>query len=84
MKNRNVNVKGGKYKSDTQCINNKSIKKKDWSFSCRSYTEKYIFCDVKCTQKSGKHIVNLANAQDYEGKEYVYTNIDDFCKKYDK
>ena len=29
------------------CINNNSIKKNDWCYSCRTYTEKYIFTTSK-------------------------------------
>ena len=40
-----VKAKGGYCTVDSKkpCKNNDSIKKKDWCYSCRSYTEKYIF-----------------------------------------
>ena len=70
-----IKVKGGNCtlnKNNPWKIN-ESMKKKDWCFSCRSYTEKY-------TQNTGTHEVNLAMVLDYDGNEYIYKNIDDFCK----
>ena len=65
---------------DKSCRMNKSMKKKDWCFSCRSYTEKYLFYDFECTQNTGTHEVNLAIAHDFEGNEYIYKSIEDFCQ----
>ena len=56
------------------------MKKKDWCFSCKSHTEKYLFYDFECNQNTGTHEVNLALAQNYVGNEYIYNNIEDFCK----
>ena len=53
------------------------MKKKDWCFSCSSYSEKYIFYDFECTQNTGNHKVNLAIAQDFNETEYIYNNIGD-------
>lgn len=39
-----------------------------------------MFYDFECTQSTGKHIVNIAIAQDYDGKEYMYANIYEFYK----
>ena len=58
----------------------KSIKKNDWCFACRSHTEKYLFYDFECTQNTGTHEVNLAIVQDYNGNEDIYNNIADFCR----
>ena len=66
--------------NDKPCRNNDSIKKKDWCYSCRTYTEKYIFYDFECTQNTGTHTVNLSIAQDFEGNEYIHNSIDEFCK----
>ena len=79
---KNVEAKGGKcmtFKMES-CYEDNSIKKKDWCFSCKTYTEKYIFYDFKVTQNTGTHTVNLSIAQDFEGKEYIHYSIKEFCK----
>ena len=55
-----INVKGGycTVNKDNQRKTKKSMKKEDWCFSCRSYTEKDMFYDIKCTQNTGTHEVN--------------------------
>ena len=75
-----VKAKGGNCLNKMPCKNNGSIKKTDWCYSCRTYTEKYIFYDFEATQQTGKHIVNLSIAQDFDGNEYVHNSIDEFCK----
>ena len=47
-----VKAKGGycKVNSKKPCKNNDSIKKKDWCYSCKTFTEKYIFYDFEATQ----------------------------------
>ena len=77
-----VKVKGGYCKVDSKkpCKNNDSYKKKDWCYSCRTYTEKYIFYDFEATQNAGTHNVNLSIAQDFDGKEYIHNSIEEFCK----
>ena len=79
---RKVNAKGGYCTVDSMkpCKNNNSIKKTNWCYSCRTYTEKYIFYDFEATQNTGTHTVNLSIAQDFEGKEYIHNSIDEFCK----
>ena len=72
--------KGGNCLNKMPCKNNSSIKKTDWCYSCRTYTEKYIFYDFECTQNTGTHTVNLSIAQDFDGNEYVHNSIDEFCK----
>ena len=72
--------KGGNCLNKIPCKNNNSIKKTDWCYSCRTYTDKYIFYDFECTQNTGTHTVNLSIAQDFEGKEYVHNSIEEFCK----
>ena len=79
---KNVKAKGGKcmtFKMES-CYEDDSIKKKDWCFSCKTYTEKYIFYDFEATQNTGTHTVNLSIAQDFEGKEYIHYSIKEFCK----
>ena len=82
-----VEAKGG-YCIDNKkpCKNNDSIKKKDWCYSCRTYTEKYIFYDFKATQNTGTHTINLSIAQDFDRKEYIHNSVEEFCKffLYDK
>ena len=78
-----IKAKGGYCAVDGKkepCRNNDSIKKKDWCYSCRTYTEKYIFYDFEATQNTGTHTVNLSIAQDFEGKEYIHNSIEEFCK----
>ena len=75
-----VKAKGGHCLNKMPCKNNGSIKKTDWCYSCRTYTEKYIFYDFECTQNTGTHTVNLSIAQDFDGNEYVHNSIDEFCK----
>ena len=72
--------KGGNCLNKMPCKNNSSIKKTDWCYSCRTYTEKYIFYDFECTQNTDIHTVNLSIAQDFDGNEYVHNSIDEFCK----
>ena len=75
-----VQSKGGHCINKNPCKDNNTIKKTDWCYSCRTYTEKYIFYDFECTQEKGTHEVNLSVAQDFEGHEYVHYSIDEFCK----
>ena len=77
-----VKAKGGycMVSSKKPCKNNDSSKKKGWCYSCRTYTEKYIFYDFEATQNTGTHTVNLSIAQDFDGNEYVHNSIDEFCK----
>ena len=75
-----VRAKGGNCLNKKPCKNNESIGKTAWCYSCRTYTEKYIFYDFECTQNTGTHVVNLSIAQDFDGKEYVHNSIEEFCK----
>ena len=77
-----VKAKGGYCTVDSMkpCKNNDSIKKTDWCYPCRTYTEKYMFYDFEATQNTGTHNVNLSIAQDFDGNEYVHNSIDEFCK----
>ena len=71
-----VRAKGGYFtvNSKKSCKNNDSIKKKDWCYSCRTYTEKYIFYDFEATQNTGTHTINLSIAQDFM-VESTYTTV---------
>ena len=76
-----IKAKGGKCTNfnDKSCYDYE-IKKADWCYSCRTYTEKYIFYDFEATQNTGTHTINLSIAQDFNGKEYIHYNIESFCK----
>ena len=78
-----VKAKGGYCTVDSKkpCKKNDSIKKKDWCYSCRTYTEKCIFYDFEATQNTGTHNVNLSVPQDFNGREYLHSSIEDFCKR---
>ena len=77
-----VKAKGGNCMTGKKepCKNNNSIKKTDWCYPCRTYTEKYMFYDFEATQNTGTHTVNLSIAQDFNGKEYIHYSIEEFCK----
>ena len=75
-----VRAKGGNCINKKPCKNNDSIKKTDWCYPCRTYTEKYMFYDFEATQNTGTHTVNLSIAQDFKGKEYIHNSIEEFCK----
>ena len=62
------------------CKDNDSIEKKDWCYPCRTYSERYVFYDFEATQSTGSRIVNLSIAQDFDGKEYIHYDMDEFCK----
>ena len=46
-----VKAKGGNCLNKMSCKNNGSIKKTDWCYSCRTYTEKYIFLRFRMYSK---------------------------------
>ena len=77
-----VRAKGGYCSVDSMkpCKNNDSIKKKDWCYSCRTYTDKYIFHDFEATQNTSIHTVILSIALDFSGGEYLHNSIEEFCK----
>ena len=58
----------------------KSNRKNDWCYSCKTFTEKYIFYDFEARQNTGTHKVNLSISQDFEGNEYMHNSIQEFCK----
>ena len=72
-----VKAKGGHCKVDSKkpCKNNDSIKKKDWCYSCRTYTDKYIIYDFEANQNTCTHNVNFSIAQDFEGKSTYITTL---------
>ena len=47
--------------------------------SCRTRTTKYMFWDAETTQDTGTHIVNWIHAWDFNGEEFTFDNINDFC-----
>jgi len=54
--------------------------KSDKCYSCKTYTEKYIFFDYEATQETGIHIPNLIVVHDFNGEEKIFNKNDDFCK----
>ena len=77
-----IKAKGGNCTSgkEVPCKNNDSIRKADWCYSCRTFTEKYIFYDFETVQSTGTHVVNLAVSKDFEDNEYIHNSIEEFCK----
>ena len=77
-----VKAKGGYCMAgnNESCKNNDLIKKKDWCYSCGSYSERYVLYDFEATQNTGIHTVNLSFAQDFKGNEYIHNSIEEFCK----
>ena len=65
--------KGGRCTQEIPCSDNPC-------YSCRTYTEDYIFFDLECSQNTGEHLINLAIAQDFQGNQYEFTNQKDFCE----
>lgn len=60
--------------ADNQCY---MLKK-----NIKPHREKYVFFDfeTKLDPKSKKHTINYCVAQDFNGNEEVFTNIDEFCE----
>ena len=57
-----------------------NLKLKDRCLCCKTYTDKYMFYDFETQQDTGTHIVNHVNVQDFEGFEWTFNTIDEFCK----
>ena len=39
-----------------------------------------MFYDLETQQDTGTHVVNYVNAQDFDGNEFTFENIESFCK----
>ena len=76
-----IKCKGGNCTKDIKnpCRLNKIMPRKDYCYSCRTYTEKYLFFDFECTQNTGTHEVNLAICHDFNGNESIFNDINSFC-----
>ena len=76
-----IKCKGGNCTKDSKktCRLNKSLPKKDYCYSCRTYNEKYLFFDFECIQNTGTHEVNLAICHDFNGNETIFNDINSFC-----
>ena len=68
-----VETKGGECTRPKPC-------KKDKCLRCKTRTTKYMFYDLETQQDTGTHIVNYVNAQDFDGNEFTFSTIGDFCK----
>jgi ribosomal protein S20 len=55
-------------------------KKSDKCYSCKTCTEKYLYFDFEAMQETGIHIPNLVVVHDFEGKEKIFYNNEEFCK----
>ena len=71
-----VETKGGKCANEIPC----SGPKRDWCLCCKTYTTRYMFYDLETQQDTGTHVVNYVNAQDFDGNEFTFENIESFCK----
>ena len=71
-----VEAKGGACTRDTP----RTGPKKNWCLCCKTKTTKYMFYDLETQQETGTHVVNYVNAQDFEGNEFTFDTIDEFCK----
>ena len=76
-----IKCKGGNCTKDNKkpCRLNKSLPKKDYCYSYRTYNEKYLFFDFECIQNTGTHEVNLAICHDSNGNESIFNDINSFC-----
>ena len=54
--------------------------KKGWCLCCKTRTTRYMFYDLETQQDRGTHVVNYVNAQDFDGNEFTFDTIDEFCK----
>ena len=70
-------TKGGYCTKDGECVD---LKPEDRCLCCKTYTHNYMFYDLETQQDTGTHIVNYVNVQDFEGNEYTFDTIDEFCK----
>ena len=78
-----VETKGGKCTSETEIPCDETtpdLAKSKWCKCCKTCTEKYMFYDFETQQDTGTHIVNWVHAWDFDGTEYTFNNIEDFCK----
>ena len=71
-----VEAKGGACTRDTPCTGPKN----DWCLCCKTRTTKCVFNDLETQKETGTHVVNYVNAQDFEGNEFAFDTIDEFCK----
>ena len=63
-------------KFDIGCGN---LNLKDRCLCCKTYTHNYVFYDLETQQDTGTHIVNYVNVQDFDGNEWTFNTIDEFC-----
>ena len=71
-----VETKGGYCTKNDNC---KHLKPEDWCLCCKTYTHAYMFYDFETQQDTGTHIVNYVNVQDFNGSEWTFETIDEFC-----
>ena len=71
-----VETKGSACTHETPC----SGPKRDWCLCCKTRTAKYMFYHLETQQDTGTHVVNYVNAQDFDGNELTFKNIESFRK----
>ena len=71
-----VETKGGHCTKNNNCVH---LKPEDWCLCCKTYTHNYMFYDLETQQDTGTHIVNYVNVQDFNGSEWTFDTIDEFC-----
>ena len=73
-------AKGSLCMKDPTCQQLQDDRKVKLCYSCKTYSEKYMFYDFETTQDTGVHIVNWVHAWDFNGEEHTFDTIDEFCK----
>ena len=56
-----------------------NLSPKDRCLCCKTYTHNYMFYDFETQQNTGTHIANYVNVQDFDGSEWTFNTIDEFC-----
>ena len=64
------------------CTGNECDEENKKCFSCKTRTEKYCFYDFETYEEdtTRDHIMNYGVLQEFHGKLWKFTNIEDFCK----
>ena len=57
-----------------------NLKPEDRCLCCKTYTHNYMFYDFETQQDTGTHVVNYVNVQNFNGNEWTFNTIDEFCK----
>ena len=71
-----LNWTGKEIKTPKSCAD---LNPKDRCLCFKTYTHNYMLYDFEMQQDTGTHIVNYANVQDFEGNEWTFDTINEFC-----